>query len=97
VNGETKFGLVAVGLMAVCCGGPLLLSLVASGAVLGALGALRSSGPMLLAAAALLGAVGVLLWRRARASGQGTGCPTARRSADSPVELSALRPRRGGR
>ena len=68
MNNDTRLGLAAVGLFALCCAGPLLVSLVASGAVLGALGAIQGSAPLLLAMAAVLSAAVVLLWRRGRAS-----------------------------
>jgi hypothetical protein len=42
MNSETKIGIGMVALVVLCCAGPLVLSLVATGAVLGALGA---SGP----------------------------------------------------
>ncbi len=64
MNNDTRLGLAAVGLFALCCAGPLLVSLVASGAVLGALGAIQGSAPLLLAMAAVLSAAVVLLWRR---------------------------------
>ena len=48
VRGDVKLGLAAVALMAVCCGGPVFLSLLASGAALGALGSVWSGGCLLL-------------------------------------------------
>jgi hypothetical protein len=68
VNNDTRLGLAAVGIVALCCAGPLLVSLVASGAVLGALSAIHGSAPLLLAMAAVLSAAVVLLWRRGGAS-----------------------------
>jgi hypothetical protein len=68
VNNDNRLGLAAVGLVVLCCAGPLLVSLAASGAVLGALGAIQGSAALLLAMAAVLSAAVVLLWRRARAS-----------------------------
>jgi hypothetical protein len=65
VNNDTRLGLAAVGIVALCCAGPLLVSLVASGAVLSAI---HGSAPLLLAMAAVLSAAVVLLWRRGRAS-----------------------------
>ncbi len=47
-NNDSKVGLGLVALMALCCGGPLILSLFASGAVLGALGAVWAGGSLLL-------------------------------------------------
>ena len=89
---DGKVGLIAVGLVVVCCAGPLVLSVLASGAVLGALGALHGSAPLLVVAAAILGAVGVLLVRRRRSSGSEGRCPAPSRSA----EASATSPRGGG-
>ena len=63
MKNDTRLGLAAVGLVALCCAGPLLVSLVASGAVLGAVGAIQGSAPLLATAAVLTVAV-VLLWRR---------------------------------
>ena len=66
MDGESKFnpGLGLIALLAVCCAGPLVLSLVASGAILGAISAiwvtdrslLLSSGVMLIALGAALSA-----------------------------------------
>jgi hypothetical protein len=64
VSNDTRLGLAAVGLVALCCAGSLLVSLIASGAVLGALGALQGSAPLLLATAAVLSVAVVLVWRR---------------------------------
>jgi hypothetical protein len=44
MNGETKMGLGLVAAMALCCGGPLILSALASGVVLGSLGAVWDGG-----------------------------------------------------
>jgi hypothetical protein len=91
MNDETKLGLAAVGLMVLCCAGPLLLSLLASGAVLAVLGGLQTSVPLLVVAA-ILGAIGVLLVRRGRSSGSAGSCPAPPRSA----EVSATTPRGDG-
>src|SRR5260370_21024190 len=48
MNGETKRGLGVLGAMALCCGGPLLLSALASGAVMGALGVVWDGSRLLL-------------------------------------------------
>lgn len=65
MNGETKLGLGAVVLLALCCAGPLVLSLVGSGAVLAALSAIWvDDRPLLLASALLLVGVGATLLAR---------------------------------
>ena len=63
---DVKLGLAAVALMAVCCGGPVFLSLLASGAALGALGSVWSGGRLLLpvSGALLIAAVAWLRLRR---------------------------------
>lgn len=77
MNGETKLGLGLASLLVLCCGGPLVLSLVASGAAMGAIGAVWADGrPLLLAAGALLIVISAwLLARRYRANRR--VCPRA--------------------
>jgi hypothetical protein len=72
---DLKLGLAAVVLMAACCGGPVFLSLLASGAVLGALGSVWSGGRLLLAVSgALLAAAAAWLLLRRHAPSGGTAC-----------------------
>jgi hypothetical protein len=79
MNSDTKMGLGVVALLALCCAGPLILSLVASGALLGALGGVGVGGrPLVLAGAAVLvGAAGLLLVRRRSSqTDEGAACRT---------------------
>ena len=59
-----KMGLGAVALMAVCCAGPLLLSVLASGALLGAPAVWAGARPWFLAGGAVLAVSAVWLLRR---------------------------------
>ena len=71
MNNESKIGVGVVALMVVCCAGPIVLSLVVSGAVLGALGAFwTAERELLLGSGALLIALGawLLVRRRSRAT-----------------------------
>lgn len=69
MSSDAKMGLGIVGALAVCCGGPLILSALASGAVLGALGALWDGGRLvLLAGGAVLIVAAVWLLARRLAS-----------------------------
>jgi MerT mercuric transport protein len=79
MNSDTKMGLGVVALLALCCAGPLILSLLASGALLGALGAVWVGGrPLVLAVAAVLvGAAGwLLVRRRSSQADEGAACRT---------------------
>jgi len=72
MNGDTKMGVGLVALVALCCAGPLVLSLLASGAVLGALSAIWiEARPMLLAGGAVLIALGAWLLARRHARVRG--------------------------
>jgi hypothetical protein len=75
-NSDTKIGLGIVALMALCCGGPLVLSLLASGAVLGGLGALWSDSRLLVVPGVVLvvGALWLLLRRRSAQADESSGC-----------------------
>jgi hypothetical protein len=79
--------LLVGGLIAVCCGGPLLLALIAATGV-GAV--LLSQGAALLALAVLAGAGAAALWLRARgqirlASGSADCCvPTSTSTQEKP-------------
>lgn len=66
MNTDTKTGLGVVAAVALCCGGPLVFSALASGAAFGALGALwdGASRPLLLGTGALLLVAGVWLLAR---------------------------------
>lgn len=71
MNGETKIGLGAVVLLALCCAGPVVLSLVGSGAALAALSAIWADDrPLLLASALLLVGVGATLLARRNGPGR---------------------------
>src|SRR5262252_5596592 len=75
-DSDTKIGLAVVALMAVCCGGPLMLSLLASGAVLGGLGALWAGGRLLLVPGIVLvvGAIWFLSRRRSAQADESSAC-----------------------
>lgn len=77
-------GLIAVALVALCCGGPLLLAGLATvaPAVLAAFGS-----PWLVVAAAAIGAsaVGIVLWRRAK---DGAACDVPDRRHETPRRLA---------
>jgi hypothetical protein len=80
MNNDMKLGAGVVALMALCCGGPLILSLLASGAVLGALGGVWAGGRLLLlvgGAALVLAAVWLLVRRRAPGTADGVDCCAA--------------------
>ena len=66
---DTKMGLGLVAMLALCCAGPVVLSLLASGAILGAMSAIwATDGPLFLSGGAMLIALGagLLAWRYAR-------------------------------
>lgn len=63
MNSDTKMGLGLVALLALCCAGPVVVSLLASGAILGAAGAIWAIGrPLFLSGAVALIALGAGLW-----------------------------------
>src|SRR5579859_1192104 len=65
MTGESKLGLGLIALLALCCAGPLVLSLLATGAVLGAVGAIWAEDrPLLLGSGAIVVALGVWLLAR---------------------------------
>ena len=67
MNSETKIGLGVVALVALCCAGPLVLSLLATGAVLGALSTIWADDrPLLLGSGAIVVALGAWLLARRR-------------------------------
>ncbi len=77
MNNDMKMGAGVVALMALCCGGPLILSLLASGAVVGALGGVWAGGRLLLlvgGAALVLAAVWLLVHRRAPGTADRVDC-----------------------
>ncbi len=79
-----KMGLGAVALMAVCCGGPLVLSVLASGALLGAAAAVWAGArPWLLAGGAVLVVTAVWLLRRRLIGGRAHCNVPPRTDADS--------------
>jgi hypothetical protein len=70
---ESKFGLGLVAVLALCCAGPLVLSLLASGAILGAISAIWATDrPLLLLGGAMLIALGAGLWARRYARSRAT-------------------------
>ena len=69
MNSDAKMGLGVVAIVALCCAGPVVLSLLASGAILGAMSAIWATDrPLFLSAGAMLIALGagLLSWRFAR-------------------------------
>ena len=65
MDSESKFGLGLIALLALCCAGPLVLSLLASGAILGAISAIWvTDRPLLLSGGAILIALGAALSAR---------------------------------
>jgi hypothetical protein len=88
VKREIAVGAGVVGMMALCCGAPIIISVLASSAVLGALGALWSAGRVaLLSGAAVLLVAGIWLVARrssSRASGAANCCGMSE-SADGAV------------
>jgi uncharacterized membrane protein YedE/YeeE len=88
MNGDTKIGVGLVGLVALCCGGPLIVSLITSGVLLGALGTLWAGSqlPFLLGSAIVILA-GLLLFGRRRAieaPRDAARCATPERIASGP-------------
>jgi hypothetical protein len=81
-----------VGVMALCCGAPIIISVLASGALLGALGAVWSAGRVaLLSGAAVLLLAGMwLVARRASTNASSAAdCWAVPPSTDVRVELEA--------
>ena len=79
-SNDSKVGLGVVALMALCCGGPLILSLFASGAVLGALGTVWAGDRLLLllcGGALVVAAVWLLARRRTQGRAEGVDCCAA--------------------
>jgi hypothetical protein len=69
MKSDTGVALGVVAMIALCCGGPLILSLLASGALLSALAAIWPSGRVaLLGGATILVLTGVWLVARRRTS-----------------------------
>lgn len=70
MKNDATIGLGVVGAMALCCGGPLILSALASGAVLGTVGAVLEGGRLLFlgAGAVLIGLAAAWLLARRFAS-----------------------------
>ena len=80
MNNDMKMGAGVVALMALCCGGPLILSLLASGAVLGALGGVWAGGRLLLlvgGGALAVAAVWLLVRRRVPGTADRVDCCAA--------------------
>ena len=90
MNSDIKIGAGLVGQMALCCGGPLIVSLITSGVLLGALGTLWAGGELLLLlSGAVLIVAGAWLFARRRsgdAPGQAACCapePSSASGADA--------------
>ncbi len=88
-NSDAKIGLGVVALMAMCCGGPLILSLLASGAVLGGLGALWADSRLLVVPGVVfvVGAMWLLSRRRSSHADESSACsatPGPRASTHRP-------------
>ena len=67
MNGVSKLGLGIVALVALCCAGPLVLPLLASGALLGVLSTVWTEGrPLLVGGTAVFVVVGAWLLTRRR-------------------------------
>ena len=75
MSNETKIGFGLIALAALCCAGPLVLSLLLSGAVLAALSATWAEGrPLLVASGAILVAIGAWLFARPHSRKQACRC-----------------------
>jgi len=88
MNGDTKIGVGLIGLVALCCGGPLIVSLITSGVLLGALGMLWAGSllPFLLGSAIVI-LTGLWLFARRRAidaPGDAACCAPPERIASGP-------------
>jgi hypothetical protein len=90
-NSDAKVGLGVVALMAMCCGGPLILSLLASGAMLGGLSAVWADGRLLVVPGVVLvvGAMWLLSRRRSSHANESSACsatpvPTASTHRPAP-------------
>jgi len=69
MNGGSRLGLGIVALVALCCAGPLVLSLLASGALLGVLSMVLAEGrPLLVVISAVFVVLGAWLVTRRRGS-----------------------------
>ena len=76
MDSESKFGLGLIALLALCCAGPLVLSLVASGAILGAISAIWATDRrLLLSGGGMLIALGAGTSRRRNTPGTTAGEP----------------------
>ena len=94
MNRDWRMGLGMVALMVLCCGGPLILSLLTSGAVLGGLAALWAVSRLLLVPGVVLvvGAVWLLGRRRSSQREEGAACcatPTPTAGADHQAGSAA--------
>lgn len=85
MDSESKFGLGLIVLLVLCCAGPLVLSLLASGAILGAISVIWvTDRPLLLSGGAVLTLLGVGLLARRYARMKAT----SRRRSTSAVSRS---------
>jgi len=97
MNGDTKIGLGLVGLLALCCGGPVIVSLITSGVLLGAVGTLWAGGelPFLLGGAVLvLAGLWLVARRRALDPPGSAACCTRQSSSASGFDADKSVPRR---
>ncbi len=86
---DVAIGLGVVGAFAVCCGAPIIISMLASGAVLGAVGLVWLNGRVvLLSGAAVLLVTGLWLRARRRTShvGGGPDCCAPLKSVDGGAQ-----------
>jgi hypothetical protein len=89
---DIAVGAGVVGMMALCCGAPIIISVLASGAVLGALGTLWSAGRVaLLSGAAVLLLAGIWLVARRNSTHRSgaADCCAVPPSTDVTVEPEA--------
>jgi hypothetical protein len=92
MNSDMKVGLGAAALMALCCGGPLILALLASGAAAGTLGAVWSygRGPLIVGAIVVLVAgIWLAARRRARIASEREDCCALPEQAYMPTDVGA--------
>ncbi len=90
-----KMGLGAVALMALCCGAPLILTLFASGVVLGGLSTVWADGRLLLllgGGALVLAAAWLLARRRTPGTADGADCCAAPASLVDTDGLATISP-----
>ena len=87
---DSKFGLGLIALVGLCCAGPLVLSLLASGAILGAISTIWvTDRPLLLSGGVMLLVLGAALsarrYSRAKATSRRRSTPAESRSSAGPT------------